>query len=127
MGAAPFGFKGADFDFGPAPMKVTHHPLQRFYGHGDLHFLSPSVATDGVPTPARSARDIASCGFLDEVRRRHAFVLILYVVMPEHVHLLLGEPPSGDPSKVLQVVKQKVSRLLRGRSKVPKRAVAPSV
>jgi putative transposase len=35
--------------------------------------------------------------------------------MPEHVHMLIGEPPKGDPSKVLQVLKQKVSRSLRGR------------
>jgi putative transposase len=37
------------------------------------------------------------------------------VVMPEHVHLLIGEPSKGDPSKVLQVLKQKVSRSLRGK------------
>jgi putative transposase len=52
---------------------------------------------------------------LDEVRRRHAFPLIGYVVMPEHVHLLIGEPPKGNPSKVLQVLKQRVSRSLRGK------------
>jgi len=52
---------------------------------------------------------------LDEVRSRHAFKLIEYVVMPEHVHLLLSEPKKGTPSKVLQVLKQKVSRALRGR------------
>jgi putative transposase len=52
---------------------------------------------------------------LDEVRSRHAFKLIGYVVMPEHVHLLLSEPKKGTPSKVLQVLKQKVSRALRGR------------
>jgi len=33
-------------------------------------------------------------------------------VMPEHVHLPIGEPPSGNPSKVLQVVKQRVSSAL---------------
>jgi len=32
--------------------------------------------------------------------------------MPEHVHLLIGEPPDGNPSKVLQVVKQRVSSAL---------------
>ena len=47
---------------------------------------------------------------LDEVRRRHGFDLVGYVVMPEHVHLLISEPPKGSPSKVLQVLKQKVSR-----------------
>jgi putative transposase len=33
--------------------------------------------------------------------------------MPEHVHLLIGEPAKGNPSTVLQVLKQKVSRALR--------------
>jgi len=58
---------------------------------------------------------------LDEVRSRHAFKLIGYVVMPEHVHLLVSEPKKGTPSKVLQVLKQKVSRALRrrGRKAVP--------
>jgi putative transposase len=32
--------------------------------------------------------------------------------MPEHVHLLLTEPGKDDPSKVLQVLKQRVSRTL---------------
>jgi putative transposase len=30
--------------------------------------------------------------------------------MPEHVHLLLGEPIKGTPSTVMQVLKQRVSR-----------------
>jgi putative transposase len=50
---------------------------------------------------------------LEQVRTRHGFRLIGYVVMPEHVHLLLTEPPKGNPSKVLQVLKQKVSAALR--------------
>jgi len=33
--------------------------------------------------------------------------------MPEHVHLLVSEPKKGNPSKMLQVLKQKVSRALR--------------
>jgi putative transposase len=47
------------------------------------------------------------------VRSRHEFHILGYVVMPEHVHLLLSEPKKGTPSKVLQVLKQKVSRALR--------------
>jgi putative transposase len=35
--------------------------------------------------------------------------------MPEHVHLLLSEPGRGNPSRVLQVLKQGVSRALRKR------------
>jgi putative transposase len=33
-----------------------------------------------------------------------------YVVMPEHVHLLLGEPQIGSLSTALQVVKQRTAR-----------------
>ena len=37
--------------------------------------------------------------------------------MPEHVHPLISEPQKGDPSKVLQVLKQTVSRSLRRKPK----------
>ena len=50
---------------------------------------------------------------LDQVRSRFKFLLPGYVVMPEHVHLLVSEPEKGNPSKMLQVLKQKVSRALR--------------
>jgi len=58
-----------------------------------------------------SARD-RFVKILDEVRCRHEFRLIGYVVMPEHIHLLLSEPPGKNPSKILQVLKQKVARAL---------------
>jgi putative transposase len=32
--------------------------------------------------------------------------------MPEHFHILIGEPETGNPSTVLQVLKQSVSRRL---------------
>src|SRR5204862_1553379 len=40
------------------------------------------------------------------------FAVIGYVVMPEHVHLLISEPLIGDPSKIIQAVKLSVSRRL---------------
>jgi putative transposase len=43
------------------------------------------------------------------------FRLIGYVVMPEHVHILVSEPNKGDPSKALQVLKQRVSKNLLGK------------
>jgi REP element-mobilizing transposase RayT len=39
------------------------------------------------------------------------------VVMPEHVHLLISESHSETPSRVLQVLKQRVSRALRQRGR----------
>ena len=39
--------------------------------------------------------------------------LLGYVVMPEHVHLLMTLPGVGDPSVVMKVVKERFTRLLR--------------
>ena len=46
-------------------------------------------------------------------RDLHFVTFIGYVGVPEHVHLVISEPPQGSPSKVLQVLKQKISQALR--------------
>jgi REP element-mobilizing transposase RayT len=50
---------------------------------------------------------------LEQARRRYRFTVVGYVVMPEHIHLLISEPESGDPSVVMKVVKQRFARLVR--------------
>ena len=109
MGAAPFGFKGAGFS-------SMRNPLRRYYGLGDLHFVTFSCYRRRPLLGTRRARD-RFVKILDEVRSRHKFQLAGYVVMPEHVHLLMSEPEKVTPSKALQVLKQKVSRALRGKSR----------
>ncbi|MGH9747720.1 MAG: REP-associated tyrosine transposase, partial [Candidatus Acidiferrales bacterium] len=54
---------------------------------------------------------------LNDLRGRYQFAIVGYVVMPEHVHLLLSEPKKGDPSLVVQLLKQRVSRRLRSRTR----------
>lgn len=49
---------------------------------------------------------------LEQVRQRYRFVVVGYVVMPEHILLLISEPEVGDPSAVMQVLKQRVARRL---------------
>jgi putative transposase len=44
---------------------------------------------------------------LEQVRFRYEFAVVGYVVMPEHFHLLISEPVKGDPSVVMQVLKQR--------------------
>ncbi len=44
------------------------------------------------------------------MRIRYRFVVIGYVVMPEHVHLLVSEPQIANPSTVVQAVKLGFSR-----------------
>jgi putative transposase len=95
-------------------MKITRHPLRRFYGRRDLHFVTFSCYRRRAYLGTARARN-RFVRILKEVRSRHTFALLGYVVMPEHVHLLMGEPAKGNPSKVLQVLKQKVSRSLRSK------------
>ena len=82
-------------------------PLRRYYGLGDLHFVTFSCYRRRAFLGTRRARD-RFLKILDEVRARHKFHVLGYVVMPEHVHLLLSEPVKVNPSRVLQVLKQKV-------------------
>ena len=49
---------------------------------------------------------------LERARQRYRFVMIGYVVMPEHFHLLMTEPEVGDPSVAMKVVKERFTRLL---------------
>jgi len=103
----PLVFKGAGFS-------SMRNPLRRYYGRGDLHFVTFSCYRRRPFLGTRRARD-HFVRILNEVRSRYRFRLVGYVVMPEHVHLLLSEPKKGNPSKILQVLKQTVSRKLRGR------------
>ena len=42
---------------------------------------------------------------LERMRKRYQFVVVGYVVMPEHIHLLISEPQDGSPATVMQAVK----------------------
>jgi len=46
---------------------------------------------------------------LEQLRVDHKFAVFGYVLMPEHVHLLLSEPKYQPLSATLQVLKQSVS------------------
>jgi len=54
---------------------------------------------------------------LEQARQRYRFVVLGYVVMPEHFHLLVSEPQEGDLSKVMLVVKQRFAQRVLRRSR----------
>jgi REP element-mobilizing transposase RayT len=81
-----------------------------------LHFVTFSCYRRRPLLGTVRARD-RFVKILDEVRRRHAFRLVGYAVMPEHVHLLMSEPAKKNLSKILQVLKQKVARALLRKQK----------
>ena len=86
--------------------------LTRRYGQGHLHFITCSCYRRLPLLDSVRSRNIF-VKILSEVRDRYGFALVGYVVMPEHIHLLISEPARGTPSTVMQVLKQRVSRRLR--------------
>jgi len=54
---------------------------------------------------------------LGQVRKRYEFVVAGYVVMPEHIHLLIGEPQKKNPSTVMQALKIGFARRVLGQAR----------
>ncbi len=95
--------------------------LHRTYGAHHLHFITCSCY-HRLPflSTARSRDRFLS--ILEQTRERYRFVIVGYVVMPEHIHLLITEPGVGTPSTVMQVLKQRTARaLLPNRKRVDAR------
>jgi putative transposase len=85
--------------------------LKRFQQSGQLHFLTfscyrrrPNFST----SQKRECFESAS----ERVRQSSGMCVYGYVVMPEHVHLLVNEPERGHLAQVLHSLKQSVARTL---------------
>ena len=78
--------------------------LHRYYGAGDLHFITCSCYQRQPLLGTARRRDLFLT-VLERVRRHYRFVVVGYVVMPEHFHLLLSEPQGRTPSVVMQALK----------------------
>ena len=78
--------------------------LKRYYGTGGLHFITWSCYRRRPLLDTERARDLLLT-VLELMRERYRFGVVGYVVMPEHVHILISEPQIGDPSIVVQAVK----------------------
>jgi putative transposase len=87
------------------------HGLERFYGTGDLHFITCSCyrRTQLMMSPGSKDEFLRT---LEEVRQEYLFTVFGYVVMPEHFHLLVSEPVLGDPSKVMFSLKKRIAQEL---------------
>ena len=87
--------------------------LTRFHHSGQSHFVTfccyhrrRSFTTDASRRIFESA--------LERVRRRFRLQVYGYVIMPEHIHLLLSEPLRDTLADALKSLKQGVSRRLIG-------------
>jgi putative transposase len=84
--------------------------LTRYQQTGDIHFITFSCYRRSPLLSDPQARDTFVT--LEKVRRWHAPHVTGFVVMPEHVHLLLSEPERSNLATVLQMLKQGVSQKL---------------
>src|SRR5207245_2030473 len=85
--------------------------LKRFHATHQLHYLTfscydrrPNFRTVESRTTFESA--------LERVRRDYVLCVYGYVVMPEHVHMLVSEPERGTLAQAMQSLKQGVARTL---------------
>jgi putative transposase len=86
--------------------------LVRFQQCGCFHFLTFSCYRRQPWLDNGTAYGVFESE-LEAVRLRYGFVVAGYVLMPEHVHLLVGEPSRSSLSVALQVLKQRTSRKLK--------------
>jgi putative transposase len=92
------------------------HGLHRYYGANQLYFITSSCSQRTPLLRSARSRDCV-ISVLEQTRQRYRFVVVGYVIMPEHVHLLLSEPEVGTPSTVMQVLKQRTARALLPKAK----------
>jgi putative transposase len=82
--------------------------LIRYQQTGDFHFLTFSCYRRLPYLKTAAARELFESA-LERVRQRHHFVVAGYVVMPEHVHLLVSEPRTEILARVVKALKLSVS------------------
>lgn len=83
--------------------------LERIYGRGHMHFITTSCFRRLPRLGAAKLRDVF-LATLEQARRRFQFVVIGYVVMPEHVHLLISETGLVNPSVAMKWIKFRIAR-----------------
>jgi len=87
--------------------------LRRFRSSGQTHCVTFCCYHRHPAFIAPAPMQVFQAG-LERVRRSFELCVYGYVVMPEHVHLLLGEPQHGALADAIKSLKQGVSRRLIG-------------
>lgn len=83
--------------------------LVRYQESGQHHFITFSCYQRKPYLTSLAAR-IRFENSLERVRVRYGFVVMAYVVMPEHVHLLVTEPERSTLARAIQALKISVAR-----------------
>lgn len=83
--------------------------LVRYQHSGEFHFLTFSCYHRRPYLSAPECKSLFESA-LERIRQRYCFVVAGYVVMPEHVHLLAGEPRTSALAVAIQALKLSVAR-----------------
>jgi len=87
--------------------------LKRYHTFGHDHFITFSCY-QRLPLLNNDRARIAFEETFEKVRSRHRFYVFGYVLMPEHVHLLISEPKVHSLSTTLSILKRETSTALKG-------------
>jgi putative transposase len=90
--------------------------LKRFYERRHLHFITFSCYRR-LPFLGSPRRRDALLRLIERVRKEHRCPVLGYVIMPEHLHILIAPPEKGDPSTFMKAIKQRSSRQFRTRGR----------
>ena len=85
--------------------------LRRTHETRDLHFITFSCYHRQPLLASANTKHLFELS-LEKSRRRYKFCITGYVIMPEHVHLLISEPESGTLASAVQSIKQCLTRNL---------------
>ena len=83
--------------------------LKRYQNVGTLYFITFSCYRRQPLLMKHGAAQMFEQA-LEDARVRYGFFVFGYVVMPEHVHLLLSEPERGALATAIKAMKQSVAR-----------------
>jgi putative transposase len=78
--------------------------LKRFHETGALHFITWSCCNRQPLLGGPESRDLF-LKVLEQMRNRYRFGVVGFVVMPEHVHLLMSEPLIANVSSAICALK----------------------
>ncbi len=87
--------------------------LRRFHDSGQSHFITFSCYRRQPNFVNAAVYDLFPV-CLEDMRRRFDMRVYGFVVMPEHVHLLLSEPDRGTLSEAMHYLKLSFAKRLRG-------------
>ena len=94
-------------------MVPGEHPhrkrCKRYDIEGHAHYLTFSCWRQ-LPLLSRDRSRLWFVESLRRARAKHGFDLWAYVIMPEHVHLVILPPPGGRISAILKSIKQPVTQ-----------------